>query len=915
MHELTAALDKLRRRMGALALAAALGWAAFAAAAVLLGWCWVDVVMDAPPAVRIAGIAVAGAAAVAVLVARLRAAAAARRPDRLARRLDAVGQTDGQILSGYELLNRAGPAGREDGLTAGLAAIAVARAAALARGVSRALAAPAGVLVRPAVAVGAALLTFGLLALLFPALVRSEWRRLADPFGDNPVFSHVRIQVEPGDVRLVYGGSVEIRAWPAAGGPVDRLETVLVSDAGTEEVVPMFADAANHWRTALANVVADAHYYVRAHGARTARFRLQVVTVPQITGVTAVLKPPAYTHLPATRGPLPPNGIVALPGTEVELIAASNRPLAGGEVEFTGDDGVRRIALAPTAAGNEVSGAFRVAAGGKLVLRVKDQAGQASTDAFTTSVALLADQRPFVRFLEPRATSFATPDAKLPVELMAEDDFGLSAVVLYRSLNDSRATGLDLPVKAGGPPRQRAAATVSLGGFGLKPGDVVRLVARAEDNDPAGAKGSESGATTVQIISQQDFNRMMLARAGLEMLLSKYQQAQRRLETTEAALRGMKQDLQKVPADRPLTEEQKAAAAAAAAAAGDSAAEVDKARQAALPFDVDARMAPRLERISARLLDVAGKLRDGTPAAATAGDQIALLDGLIHAADGDAKEFEAQTIEPLEHLAKIYPLIADQRKFVQIYKRQANLVDRLAGVKDGPADDPRAKARMRDMQDEQKLLRDQLVGLLDDIDSHASALPEDPKLDPLRQSAVDFARRARLSGAADEMELARGALDDLLGDIAHAQASEAAEHMKQLIEEPSGGGGGLNGMADAALKFQPVLGPALGDTVAQLLNAGGLGDGGGYSMAGDANEAVGVYGNSMLANAARAGGEARDGGIAGGSVALAGDPNGGGRPAAARAGGGGAAAVPVPAQYQRKVDLYFRRVADDLQKE
>src|SRR5207248_8791610 len=67
--------------------------------------------------------------------------------------------------------------------------------------------------------------------------------------------------------------------------------------------------------------------------------------------------------------------------------------------------------------------------------------------------------------------------------------------------------------------------------YGLTPGDEIKLFVRVLDNDPAGPKGSESSIAVVRIIAQEEFERLARTRHSLEMLQSKYQQAQRRLES------------------------------------------------------------------------------------------------------------------------------------------------------------------------------------------------------------------------------------------------------------------------------------------------------------------------------------------------------------------------------------------------
>ena len=108
-------------------------------------------------------------------------------------------------------------------------------------------------------------------------------------------------------------------------------------------------------------------------------------------------------------------GIAGLKGTKVQLWAKSNRPLSGGSLEVTGQD---LLTLEP-AAGEEATGTFEIRKPGKVQVRVIDTAGQPSADTFTAPITLLADERPFIRLLQPPALSLATPTAGLPVAASA----------------------------------------------------------------------------------------------------------------------------------------------------------------------------------------------------------------------------------------------------------------------------------------------------------------------------------------------------------------------------------------------------------------------------------------------------------------------------------------------------------------
>ncbi len=259
-------------------------------------------------------------------------------------------------------------------------------------------------------------------------------------------------------------------------------------------------------------------------------------------------------------------------------------------------DASRAIALASLAqGGREVVGEFEITGGGNLSLGVTDLAGQASIERFHGTISLLADERPFVRIVEPPTVSLATPTATLPVAVAAEDDYGISRLQLFRSLNDSRALPDDLPLDAPPPRRAQVAAYLPLSEYGLAPGDVIKIFARVEDNDPAGAKGSESAVVSVRIIAPADYERMLLAREGMDVLLSKYLEAQRRMETLAEEIEGLRKQLEAEPPDSVAGAELREQIERLARRLEDEARAVRESVAQALPYDLDKSLTDELE--------------------------------------------------------------------------------------------------------------------------------------------------------------------------------------------------------------------------------------------------------------------------------------------------------------------------------
>ncbi|MEP0845012.1 MAG: hypothetical protein HRF43_20105, partial [Phycisphaerae bacterium] len=325
-------LSALRRRLLAVGLLAVAGYGLVAALLFWIAWMWLDLALELTPGLRVSTTIGAALLAVAVflwgLVWNLRQGTALS----VARRLDQVGGTGGEILSGADLSATftAGAARSSaaavTALSPGLAALAVERAAALAAGVARPLAAPIRPIYAPAMSLAGIVLTGAIAALAAPRLAATQWLRFTDPFGDHPPYSRLVFSVQPGDASVVYGEGLEVRA-TATGGVPERLELVLTSDGRREEALPMFPEPSGAWRASITSVTARQRYFVRDGRARSRRYGIEVLSVPRFQEVTFRVTPPDYTRQSAYEGPLPQGGLAGLPRTTVTVRVKSNRPL------------------------------------------------------------------------------------------------------------------------------------------------------------------------------------------------------------------------------------------------------------------------------------------------------------------------------------------------------------------------------------------------------------------------------------------------------------------------------------------------------------------------------------------------------------------------------------------------------------
>lgn len=915
-------LKVLRQRLLLLSLSASLAITAVSTSLLILVCAWLDVLIELSPFLRIVVLIFASLLAV-YLFARLGwKGLGLATPTSLARRVDKASANSGQVLAGVDLLVNA--RGRRSLVTHGLVDIAVQRANRVCGNTPRSKVVPLREFRRPAYAVSAVAIGLIFTGFAVPRLLSTEWLRFTDPHGDHPPFSRIEFNVEPGDTRIVYGGHADITASTTRGtanAVVEDLELVLVDGNGEEfESLPMFPESERRWRSTIVDVTQDMSYFVRARRARSHKHTIDVITVPQLERVSLRVTPPAYTNRPVYAGAVPKNGIAGLAGTQVEVSAVSNRPLSAGVMTIGAEKSLEQVDMPPTEP-DTVVGTFTIQRSGSLGVQVIDTDGQLSQDTFATSIRRLEDERPFVRILQPQRQSLATPQARIPVQLAAEDDYGISAIMLYRSLNDSRPLPQRLPVADPSPLSTNDVLVFPLAEYDLLPGDMIELFGRVEDNDPAHPKGYESPITTIRIISQEELQRLMLAKSSMEVLQSKYQQAIRRLERLARAVEQLKKAIDELPPDSELSDALREELATLADQLGEAGHDLKAASEYELPFDIDQPFSKALASLSASLNESSRMLHRLTKRKKLpAGDAAKTLADIRRQIGNQRGEYASEVAAPLEYLSAIYPLIEDQARFVELYQRQRDLAQRLETVKGlERAADPATKARMRDLETEEIKLREALSDLLMDIESHVTSLPDDPQLNQLRETAGRFVEAVRKSEARTAMREAEAGLAEFDGSKAHSGALRAADILEQFLGKCKG----MGNQGRMCLKFQPQLAAGLGNTVAQLLGSAGLGigegplgSGSGYSASRTTLSNVGLYGSlpAFAAATERGFGESSDG-QGGGDSQLGHQGVSKTQTFEAKdlehALGTGSSYVPI--EYRRRVSAYFKRIADEFE--
>lgn len=936
----TTGLAPFRRRASWLEIVRTILSGALILLACLLAAMWLDLMLPLPMQGRWVVTRIGFLAGIIAIVTICWWRARRLTPERLALLVDTQAKTGGETLAGWQLEHQ--PPRKSSALTQGLAQLASARAGERLAAIAPERVLPADPLRQAAWMLCGGMLVTAVLSAIMPAVAWHQWQRFLFPARDVPPFTGITIELEPSKATVLYGDDLTVKA-KVTTGRTEFMELVTVTPDGKEHSLPMLPQQTDQWHAILMRLTTSMDFYARSGRSRSLIGRLKVEMTPQITSTKVRITPPAYTKRAALEGAIPKEGITGLAGTQVVFTVSSNRPLRDGRLRLAFSDGSsQQVTLPPATSSSEleengatVRGSIQLRKPGRFDISVFDVKGIESHDRVGGTITIAVDQRPVVRILEPKPLSLATPDVRLPVVVAAEDDFGLTSLQLYRSLNGSSATAM--PCEIDGGPRRSVEIELPLDRYGVSSGDEIQLFARTEDNDPAGPKGAESPVTIVRIISSEQFQEMMLREEGARSIAAKYQAAERYLENLAEALRDVETAADAAaanPDSQQAAGELQKKIEAAQHAAAEAAKNMEQLSQQPMPIDVDRELAQRLGKMAGEAGQAAEQL--GQTAQAQAGkrgltaDEKEQVQKMAKQISGQRRRLDEQAVQPLERLQQAMPLIVDQQRFAELAAQQRDLAQRLDSLRSSSDPDNAAtQRRVADLEAQQQQLRESLNNLLDDIAAHTEALSDVAELEKLKATANEFVEAVRDSQALASMAAAQQELLSSNFPDASDEARTAADILESFLSK-------CNSMGDGACKscelaFNPSAGcPNLGNSIEQMLammgmkpgTSGGrgpgmgfgIGTGGGYSVRSPGPNNVGMYGSLPMSprRSSQGRGDRQSRGMATNSSVSPWDSGDAQSGSAGKGNAAGQAESGIPPQYRSQVAEYFRQLTEQL---
>jgi hypothetical protein len=318
----------------------------------------------------------------------------------------------------------------------------------------------------------AALLVFG------PTSLKTSARSLFDPTREVALPAPFSVVVDPGNATIPRGGAQVVEA-RLAGFTSDLVELVFRADSAAEwQRIPMEGDSlGGRFLSRLFDVVKPTEYFVEAQGVRSALYRLDVVDLPTVSGLSALIRYPAYTGLPA-ESIEEAGDLAVLRGSTVTIRATTTRPARAAYLALRGAEPIP-MRRDPD---GRFSARFRVSGDGFYRIELEADDGRRLAGSLEFAIDALEDAAPTVRFSAPGRDTKVTSVEEVTAQIEATDDFGVREVTLHLSVNGGAervVTVMDSTVTPRG--EVSAAHTFFLEEWSLVPGDVVSYFARAKD--------------------------------------------------------------------------------------------------------------------------------------------------------------------------------------------------------------------------------------------------------------------------------------------------------------------------------------------------------------------------------------------------------------------------------------------------
>lgn len=315
----------------------------------------------------------------------------------------------------------------------------------------------------------------------------------------------IRLEVLPGDTRVVAGEPLRIRAvvhgLDLSGTGLTANLTVIGGD--DQRVVPMTA-ANGGFEFGFESVDRTFRYEVSAGRASSQQFTVTAVFAPRVRRIDVQYRYPAFTGL-KPRNQEDGGDIYAPAGTHVRLAIHTSKVVSAGSLALRRGSGV---GLRGT--GTRVLEADLVlSADDSYRVQLTDGDGLQSSNDSEYFIRVMDDRPPDVRILRPAADQHITPLEEVSIEARADDDYGIARFELVYSAAGGPERTVPFTRTSGTDVARIGSHMLAAEALGVQPGDVIAYYARARD--VSRGKRSTETKSDIFFLEVKPFNEEFVA--------------------------------------------------------------------------------------------------------------------------------------------------------------------------------------------------------------------------------------------------------------------------------------------------------------------------------------------------------------------------------------------------------------------
>jgi hypothetical protein len=384
---------------------------------------------------------------------------------------------------------------------------------------------------RPLLAMGAVLGILAVLGTLAPGPTARSWATLWSPGAAAPP---VRLEVEPGSVRVSPGAALAVRArvWGTAAAPRlvrdgDPAPPATPEGAGTR--------GERVWRFDLTQLTREQEYRVRAASVLSPRYRIALAGEPQAVSFEIEYQAPAYARLGVQKGTATRGDVAALRGSRARIEALFDRDLLGLDAALPGGAVMRWTPISP----RRWRGEILIEREGEYALTAVAAGGRSR---FAYRIQPLPDAPPVLAVRSPEGDLDLPAGQRIPIEILGQDDLGLASLALqYRRDADAAWVTVPLARFPGGPREAGVTHDWDASGLSLLPGESGSFRLVLEDGNVVSGPGR-----AVSPVFQVRFPKLSELYARME---DRQAGAQKSLEKVAEQAREMQKTLDKLNRD------------------------------------------------------------------------------------------------------------------------------------------------------------------------------------------------------------------------------------------------------------------------------------------------------------------------------------------------------------------------------